>query len=243
MSRNFFLSSLLIWSALRASQCKRAKMSAQPLSSLTNTVGLRDRILSAYESFKGWKGAGYPDRLLYTHAHDGKSTSPMHRAGKAIDLVTDSWGTRRHLFEFGLYLWATQPDLTVHFYPVSYEPHVHIGEASGFGSGSYLVNVPGADRKKNAIYQVYKREEVPQKASEIIERLRKTYETYTAGHVIDWDYWREVLEGNETPPKGASAKVTAMLKKYWWVGAISIVLLGVVFIIAKMKKKGGSDEH
>jgi len=212
-------------------------MASQPLSSLSNTTGLRDRILRAYEEFKAWKGAGVPDRLLYTHAHDVKSTSPMHRAGKAIDIVTDSYGSRDYLFEFGLFLWVKESDLTVHWYPLNYEPHIHVGEASGFGSGSYLVNIPRGDKVKGATYQVFKRGEVPAKIAEIIPALKRTYATYSGSNRIDWALWESLLKGEKPLPGGKAATWKALLKKYWWLGGISVLLLAVVLLVMKFRNK------
>lgn len=210
-------------------------MAAEPLENVKAPAGLRDTILAAYAEFKGIVGAGAPDKLFSTFSAASGSGVPSHDAGKAIDIVSDGMASRPYLIEFGAYLFATRPEVSVYFYPQGYQPHVHVGTVSGFGQGEWLAINKGAP---NA-FDKWKRADVAKDAGSIVTGLQKIRATYPAGYNVDWDRVEGWLRG-EAPAVAPGYK--AFLKKYWWVGVISVGLLLGIFFIFKFRK-GAEDGY
>lgn len=210
-------------------------MAKKLLSNVEAPAGLRDKILEEYEAYKAFRGAGAPDKLFSTFAASTGTGVPSHDAGKAIDIVTDGYDTRPYLFEFGIWLFVKRPELSVYFYSMAYEPHVHVGEMSGFGKGSFLAVNKGAKGK----FDIYPRAQVAQKAAAIIDKLKAARETYPAGVSVDWATYQAMLEGRM--PAGTS-NWKQYLKKYWWVGLLSFIALGIGFFIYKKSQNSEESE-
>lgn len=205
-------------------------MAKIPLSEVPAPVDLRDTILEDYEAYKSARGAGVPDKLFSTFWAAKNTGVPSHDAGKAIDIVTDSYASRPYLFEFGAELFGKRKDLSVYWYPQTYEPHVHVGQVSGFGKGSYLAISKG----KAGQFWIFPREQVSGKVDSIIDLMKKQRETYPAGVEVDWDHVRESLTGNFESP---ASNILQKFKKYWWVAVLPIVLVVLIFIIKKVKER------
>ena len=204
-------------------------MASRALKYVPAPAGLRDVILAEYDAYKAWRGAGVPDELLSTFWASSGTGVPSHDASKAIDIITDGLASRPYLFEFGVWLFSKRPDLSVYFYPTTYEPHVHVGEVSGFGKGSFLAINSGAKGK----FEIYPRDKVAGDAERILAGLQKTRATYPAGVDVRWDDVESWLTGKSAP---AGSGWLSLLKKYWWIGGISVLLLVVVLIYKKAKE-------
>lgn len=207
----------------------RVEMSkAIPLSDVPEPKGLRDIIQSEYEDWKAYRGAGVPDKLFSTFWASKGTGVPSHDRGEAIDIVTDGYGSRPYLIEFGVWLFIKRPELSVYFYSMKYEPHVHVGLKNYLSKSPSVLAV---NKGAKGQFDVFPREEVKSKAGDIIKKLQSVRATYPAGVVTDWDALQAMLEGKI----GGAGN---WLKRYWWIGAISIFLLGAVFIIKKIKDRG-----
>ncbi|MBX3724232.1 MAG: hypothetical protein KF713_20460 [Turneriella sp.] len=210
-------------------------MAKKLLKNVEAPADLRDIILEEYERYKNYRGAGAPDALFSTFAAATGTGVPSHDAGKAIDIVTDGYDTRPYLFEFGIWLFVKRPELSVYFYSMQYEPHVHVGQVSGFGKGSYLAVNKGAKGK----FDIYPRAQVAAKASSIIDKLKKARETYPPGVSVDWSTYQGMLEGRM--PAGAS-RWKDYLRRYWWVGALSVLALVIGFFIWRSRNQEEPDD-
>ncbi len=229
------LSWLIIWNSLLWMNPWGSLMAKKLLKNVEAPAGLRDIILEEYEAYKAYRGAGAPDQLFSTFAASSGTGVPSHDAGKAIDIVTDGYDSRPYLFEFGIWLFVKRPDLSVYFYSMQYEPHVHIGQVSGFGKGSYLAVNKGAKGK----FDIYPRAQVAGKASDIIGKLKAARETYPAGVNVDWPTYQAMLEGKV--PVGTS-NWKQYLKKYWWVGLLSFLALGIGFFIWRSRNQEETED-
>lgn len=209
-------------------------MAAQQLTPDVEPRGLAGKLLEEYEAWKAYRGAGAPDKLLYTFAASSGTGVPSHDAGKAIDIVTDGYVSRPYLIEFGIWLFCKRPELSVYFYGTKYEPHVHVGEVSGFGKGSYLAVNKGLKGK----FDIYPRSQVSGKAAEIIKLIQNVRKTYPAGVETDWPVYEEMLQGKM--PSG-SGNWKEYLRKYWWVGLISVGLLLILFVVKKWRDGQGEE--
>lgn len=213
-------------------------------------VELRDRILKEWEQVRLRNGGRPPKDLLSTF-HDAHDTGvKSHDLGRAIDVVTGSWDTRVYLFELGLRLNAKYKDVNVIFYPRNYEPHLHVATWSGFSGGPD--NSLAVSLGEKSKYFVMKPNEKATKLPEFWEKMVKAAFTYPAAPGgIDAQpnlaFYKDVISGEKPldpdleidigDKPGSSWK--ELVKKYWWVGVISVFALIAVVIFQKMK--GGQE--
>lgn len=228
------------------------KMATVNLNEVGGRVAeLRDRISEEWEQVR-LRNGGRPPKDLFSTFNDAHDTGvKSHDLGCAIDVVTGSWETRIYLFELGLRLNAKYEDINVIFYPRNYEPHLHVATWSGFSGGPD--NSLAVSLGQKSKYFVMKPNEKAVKIDEFWEKMVKAALTYPAAPggpeaQPNLAFYKEVITGgkpldadldvNTGDGKGSSWK--ELIKKYWWVGAISIFALIGLVIFQKMK--GGNEQ-
>jgi len=212
-------------------------MAKIPLSEIPAPRDLAQAIEEDYELYKKSRGAGVPDKLFSTFWASKGTGVPSHDAGKAIDIVTDSYATRPYLYEFGAELFGKRKDLSVYWYPQTYEPHVHVGQVSGFGKGSFLA----INKGKVGKFDIFPREQVPARIEEILALMRAQRATYPLGVDVDWDRVREALTGQGGLGSGGMSNILDKVKKYWWLVFIPVVLIVGFLIFKKIRERGEED--
>ena len=209
---------------------------SQPLKDVPGPADLRDLILSEWENFREFRGAdSVPSELRCTSWAGDDNKSPSHARGRALDIVTELWPDRRYLVEFSVWLAVRNPQLNAIVYRRTYQPHVHISDV-GFGGGGAAssIGINGGDAKT---FTVYKREQWPSKAADIIRDLKNVSDSYPNGVTTDWEYWKGVLEGTEQlGGNGFFGKVKEFLKKRWYWIVLPLGLAVVVWLIMRSRQ-------
>lgn len=212
---------------------------------------LRDRILKEWEQVR-LRNGGRPPKDLFSTFHDASGSGvKSHDLGRAIDVVTGSWDTRVYLFELGLRLNAKYKDINAIFYPRTYEPHLHVATWSGFSGGSD--NSLAVSLGEKSKYFVMKPQEKSAKLDEFWDKMMKAFFTYPpAPGGVDAQpklaFYKKVLSGEQPLDEDlnvdsgqlGSNKLKDIIKKYWWVGAISVAALVVLVIFKKIR--GGNEQ-
>ena len=216
-------------------------MASIPLNEVPAPADLRDRISREWGEYRAFRAGAPPESLRSTNWATEKSGVPSHDRGRAIDLVTPDWSERSYLVEFGLWLGLRlqSENWNVIFYRRDFQPHLHVADWSGrLGKPEASIGVnTGVKSKYNYFLAPYAGQ-----ATELIKALRDIKATYTESNAVDvdFDYWQNVIEGNEKPPwESAGGKLQtliAFVKQYWWAILIPIVI--AIPLIWWMRRRG-----